>query len=94
MARGLVVLFAVACGLAAANLYYAQPVLDHIARSYGADSATAGLVVTFSQVGYASASPCWSRWVTSWCAAAWCPRPSRSPPLPSWPRPSLRTSGS
>ena len=53
ISRGLVVLFAVACGLAAANLYYAQPVLDHIARTYGASSATAGLVVTFSQVGYA-----------------------------------------
>ncbi len=53
ISRGLVVLFAAACGLAAANLYYAQPILDHIARTFGASSATAGLVVTFAQIGYA-----------------------------------------
>jgi predicted MFS family arabinose efflux permease len=49
----LVLLFAVACGLSAANLYYAQPVLDNIAKSFGTSSGTAGLVVTFSQIGYA-----------------------------------------
>ncbi len=45
--------FAVACGLSAANLYYAQPVLDTITRSFGTSEATAGLVVTMAQVGYA-----------------------------------------
>lgn len=49
----LVLLFAVACGLVAANLYYAQPVLDAIAQSFHASAATAALVVTLSQVGYA-----------------------------------------
>ena len=53
MSGGLVLLFAVACGLAVANLYYAQPILDNIARTFGAGTATAGLVVTLSQVGYA-----------------------------------------
>ena len=53
MSRGLVLLFAVACGLSVANLYYAQPILDTIARSFGASPSTAGLVVTLSQVGYA-----------------------------------------
>src|SRR5487761_1899376 len=50
---GMVLLFAVACGLAVANLYYAQPVLHDVARSFGVGSATAGLVVTLSQIGYA-----------------------------------------
>ena len=49
----LVALFAVACGLSVANLYYAQPMLAHIAQSFGASPSTAGLVVTFAQVGYA-----------------------------------------
>ncbi|HVC66585.1 MAG TPA: MFS transporter [Acidimicrobiales bacterium] len=53
MPRGLVVVFAVACGLAVANLYYAQPVLYDITRSFGTNEAEAGLVVTLSQIGYA-----------------------------------------
>jgi len=54
LSRFLVLLFAVACGLSAANLYYAQPVLDSIAQGFGTSSATAGLIVSFSQVGYAA----------------------------------------
>ncbi len=53
LSRGLVVVFAVACGLSVANLYYAQPILDNITRSFGTSQATAGLVVTLSQIGYA-----------------------------------------
>jgi predicted MFS family arabinose efflux permease len=53
MSGGLVLLFAVACGLAVANLYYAQPILDNIARTFGVGTAAAGLVVTLSQIGYA-----------------------------------------
>ena len=53
MAPGLVLVFAVACGLSAANLYYAQPILYDITRSFGTSEASAGLVVTLSQVGYA-----------------------------------------
>jgi predicted MFS family arabinose efflux permease len=53
LSRGMVLLFAVACGVSVANLYYAQPVLDTIARSFGTSSGTAGLVVTFAQIGYA-----------------------------------------
>jgi predicted MFS family arabinose efflux permease len=54
LSRFLVLLFAVACGLSAANLYYAQPVLDTIAKGFGTSSGTAGLIVSFSQVGYAA----------------------------------------
>ncbi|MGH9132105.1 MAG: MFS transporter [Acidimicrobiales bacterium] len=52
--RGLVLIFAVACGASVANLYYAQPILHTIARSFGTGSGTAGLVVTLSQIGYAA----------------------------------------
>jgi predicted MFS family arabinose efflux permease len=46
------VLLAVACGAAVANLYYAQPLLDTIARALGVSSGTAGLLVTATQAGY------------------------------------------
>src|ERR1700731_3718096 len=53
VSRGLVLLFAVACGVSVANLYYAQPLLDTIARTFVTNSGTAGLVVTLAQVGFA-----------------------------------------
>ena len=49
----LVLVLAAACGLAVANLYYAQPLLHTIAEDFGTSSGTVGLVVTLSQVGYA-----------------------------------------
>jgi predicted MFS family arabinose efflux permease len=51
--RGLILLFAVACGLSVANLYYAQTVLGGISKSFHAGSSTVGLTVTLAQVGYA-----------------------------------------
>jgi predicted MFS family arabinose efflux permease len=54
LTRGLILVFAVSCGISVANLYYAQPVLDTVARSFGASSGSAGLIVTFSQIGYAA----------------------------------------
>jgi predicted MFS family arabinose efflux permease len=54
LTRGLILVFAVACGVSVANLYYAQPILDTVARSFGASPGTAGLIVTFSQIGYAA----------------------------------------
>ena len=53
LSRSLVFLFALACGISAANLYYAQPVLGSIAKSFHATSGTVGLIVTFAQIGYA-----------------------------------------
>jgi predicted MFS family arabinose efflux permease len=47
-----VLLLAIACGATVANLYYAQPLLDTIARSLGTSSGTAGLLVTATQAGY------------------------------------------
>lgn len=49
----MVLLFATACGLAAGNLYYAQPVLAEIARSFHTTSGSASLLVTCAQIGYA-----------------------------------------
>lgn len=44
---------AVACGLAVANLYYAQPLLQLIADAFGVGQGTATVVVTATQLGYA-----------------------------------------
>jgi predicted MFS family arabinose efflux permease len=54
LSRPLVLLLAVACGAAVANLYYAQPLLGTIASGLGVSSGTTALLVTASQVGYAA----------------------------------------
>lgn len=54
LARGTTLLFAVACGLAVANVYFAQPLLDTMAREFGISEATVGLVITATQIGYGS----------------------------------------
>jgi predicted MFS family arabinose efflux permease len=53
LSGGMVLLLAVGCGLSAANLYYAQPLLHTIASALHAGSGEAGLMITFSQLGYA-----------------------------------------
>jgi predicted MFS family arabinose efflux permease len=40
-------------GLVIANIYYNQPLLNEIARTFGVTSAKAGQVAVFTQVGYA-----------------------------------------
>lgn len=50
----LVLILAAACGLAVANLYYAQPLLHELAATFHASSAATGLIVTFTQAGYAA----------------------------------------
>jgi predicted MFS family arabinose efflux permease len=54
MTRGLTLLFAVAGGAAVGNLYWAQPLLDFIARDLHASTTTAGWLVTATQLGYAA----------------------------------------
>lgn len=44
--------FAVACGLMVANLYYAQALVGEIAPAMRLPPAIAGLVVTLTQIGY------------------------------------------
>jgi predicted MFS family arabinose efflux permease len=52
MTKGMVALFATACGISVASLYYAQPLLPQISRDFRVGSGTAGLIVTASQIGY------------------------------------------
>jgi predicted MFS family arabinose efflux permease len=53
LTNGLVLLLAAACGLSAANLYYAQPLLHEIAQRFHSGPSVTALIVTGSQVGYA-----------------------------------------
>ncbi|WP_424630219.1 MFS transporter [Bradyrhizobium sp. SYSU BS000235] len=48
-----ILILAVASGLSVANIYYAQPLLDLMARDLALPLASAGLVVTLTQIGYA-----------------------------------------
>jgi len=48
----LTLLLACACGLIAANIYYAQPLVGPISRSLDLSPTVAGLVVTLTQIGF------------------------------------------
>src|SRR5271163_3569515 len=50
--RAVALLFSVACGLAVANVYYAQPLLDVMADEFEISHATVGFVITITQIGY------------------------------------------
>jgi predicted MFS family arabinose efflux permease len=50
--RGLVLLLAAATGAAAANLYYAQPLLHTLGHAFSVSTGTSGLIVTLAQIGY------------------------------------------
>ncbi len=52
LSRALMLLFAVASGLAVANAYFAHPMLDVMADDLGLSRAQAGLIVGATQVGY------------------------------------------
>ncbi|MCX5338980.1 MFS transporter [Streptomyces atratus] len=45
-------LFAVASGLAVANVYFAQPLLVTLSQDFRISAATVGIVVTLTQIGY------------------------------------------
>ena len=52
MPRWMVFVFACACGIVVANLYYAQPLIDVIAPEIGLSESVASLIVTLTQLGY------------------------------------------
>ncbi|MFE1957661.1 MFS transporter [Streptomyces sp. NPDC059479] len=52
LSRGITLLFAVACGSAVANVYFAQPLLVTLGHDFAMSPATLGAVVTLTQVGY------------------------------------------
>ncbi|WP_208975146.1 MFS transporter [Pantoea septica] len=52
--RMLILLFAITGGVAVGNLYTAQPLLNDIALSFGAPPDSASMLITFTQLGYAT----------------------------------------
>jgi len=55
MPRGVILLFAIASGASVANVYYAQPLLDILAKDFNVSHAAIGGVVTATQIGCALA---------------------------------------
>lgn len=51
--RSTALLFAIACGLAVANVYYAQPLLNTMGNDLHIPSRSLGIIVTITQTGYA-----------------------------------------
>ncbi|TKI06341.1 MFS transporter [Martelella alba] len=54
LSRTRVAVFATACGITVANLYYAQPMVHTIGQSLAMPDTLSGLVVTVTQIGYAA----------------------------------------
>jgi predicted MFS family arabinose efflux permease len=54
LSRALVTLIAVATGAVVANLYYAQPVLHQVARTFHSGPGPTSSIITATQIGYAA----------------------------------------
>ena len=54
LSRALVALIAIATGAVVANLYYAQPVLHQVARSFHSGPGPTSSIITATQIGYAA----------------------------------------
>lgn len=54
MTPGLMRVFAFCCGVIVANIYYAQPIVELIAPELGLSVAAASLIVSLTQIGYAT----------------------------------------
>src|SRR4051812_50041088 len=52
VSQRLTFVLAAACGMVAANIYYAQPLIAPISAALGLSHEAAGLIVTMTQIGY------------------------------------------
>ncbi|WP_144467417.1 MFS transporter [Bacillus toyonensis] len=52
MSRALALLFAAACGMSVANIYFAQPLLDQLSNEFGINHSIIGVVITVTQIFY------------------------------------------
>ncbi|MGG2056965.1 MFS transporter [Lysinibacillus pakistanensis] len=50
--RAVTLLFAAACGISVANIYFAQPLLDQLSEAFGINHSTIGIVITITQIFY------------------------------------------
>lgn len=53
LTKKLIILLTIAGGVSVANIYYNQPLLAEIAKTFNSTSQAAGLISTFTQLGYA-----------------------------------------
>ncbi|MCR8630512.1 MFS transporter [Paenibacillus radicis (ex Xue et al. 2023)] len=53
LSKGLILLMAIACGMTVANLYYNQPLLADIGRSFHVSDNQIGIISMLTQIGYA-----------------------------------------
>ncbi|MCP9227665.1 MFS transporter [Bacillus mycoides] len=52
MSHALALLFATACGMSVANIYFAQPLLDQLANEFSINHSIIGIVITVTQIFY------------------------------------------
>ncbi|MCK1998899.1 MFS transporter [Psychrobacillus psychrodurans] len=52
MSRKVSLLFAAACGMSVANIYFAQPLLDQLSSEFDIDYSIIGIVITITQIFY------------------------------------------
>ncbi|WP_089933698.1 MULTISPECIES: MFS transporter [unclassified Lysinibacillus] len=52
MSGAITLLFATACGMSVANIYFAQPLLDQLSNEFTIDHSIIGVVITITQIFY------------------------------------------
>ncbi len=50
ISRTVTILFATACGMSVANIYFAQPLLDELSNDFAIDQSIIGLIITIIQI--------------------------------------------
>lgn len=53
LTRYVTLLFAIACGMSVANIYFAQPLLDELSNEFNMDYSVIGILITVTQIFYA-----------------------------------------